>query len=154
MIIEQYYLFTFEGPCTYGILPHIKGHVLSVLDHQDPFQPFHNDTSRYHYIWLYNFPMALFDSAPRLYHEYHRLLAICESIFNMECHSSHFTVFTADLEPNILSSAIEWVFTALFYTTSMHLLHNHSEEVLFGHFVTMINDAFQRETGPSRWRIC
>ena len=30
---------------TYTLIP--------VLDHQDPFQPFHNDTFGYHYIWLY-----------------------------------------------------------------------------------------------------
>ena len=33
---------------------HQRAHALiTVLDHLDPFQPFHNDTFRYHYIWLY-----------------------------------------------------------------------------------------------------
>ena len=53
--------------------------------------------------------------------------------------------WTADLEPNILSSAIEWVYAPSFYTTSMHLLCNQPEELLFSCFVTMLNDAFERE---------
>ena len=54
---------------------------------------------------------------------------------------------SADLEPNILSSAIERVYTAFFYTTSMYLLCNQSEEVLFSHLMTMLNDAL-RENLP------
>ena len=50
---------------------------------------------------------------------------------------------TADLEPHILSNAIEQVYTDFFYSTSMHLLCNQSEEVLFGHFVTILNAAFK-----------
>ena len=53
--------------------------------------------------------------------------------------------WTADLEPNILSRAIERVYAAFSNTTSMHLLCNQPEEVLFGHFETTLNDAFQRE---------
>ena len=51
----------------------------------------------------------------------------------------------ADLESHILSSAIEWVYAAFFYTTFMHLLHDQPKEVLFSCFVTMLNDAFGRE---------
>ena len=54
-------------------------------------------------------------------------------------------IWTADLEPNVLSSTIEQVYTTLFYTTSMHLLCNQPEEVLFGCFMTTLNDAFKRE---------
>ena len=33
---------------------HQRTHALiPVLDHQDPSQPFHNDTFEYHYIWLF-----------------------------------------------------------------------------------------------------
>ena len=53
--------------------------------------------------------------------------------------------WTADLEPNILSSATEQVYTTFFYTTSMHLLHNQPEEVLFGHFMTTLNNTYERE---------
>ena len=51
--------------------------------------------------------------------------------------------WTADLKAHILSSAIEQVCNAFFYTTSMHLLCQQSEEVLFGHFVTTLNAAFE-----------
>ena len=51
--------------------------------------------------------------------------------------------WTADLEPHILSSTIEQVYTAFFYTTSMHLLCQQSKEVLFSHFLTMLNAAFE-----------
>ena len=51
--------------------------------------------------------------------------------------------WTADIKAHVLSSAIEQVSNAFFYTTSMHLLHQQSEEVLFGHFVTTVNAAFE-----------
>ena len=53
--------------------------------------------------------------------------------------------WTADLEPSILSSANKWVHTTFFYTTSMHLLCNQHEEVLFGYFMTMLKDTLERE---------
>ena len=51
--------------------------------------------------------------------------------------------WTADLEAHVLSSAIEQVYNAFFYTTSMHLLCQQSEEVLHGCFMTMLNAAFE-----------
>ena len=51
----------------------------------------------------------------------------------------------ADLEPQILSNAIEQVYTAFFSSTSGQQLRSISEEVLFGHFVTTLNDAFEWE---------
>ena len=51
--------------------------------------------------------------------------------------------WTADIKAHVLSSAIEQVYNAFFYTTSMHLLCQHSEEVLFGHFMTTLNAAFE-----------
>ena len=53
-----------------------------------------------------------------------------------------FQYWTADLEPHVLSSTIEQVYATFFYTTSMHLQHQQPEEVLFGHFVTILNAAF------------
>ena len=52
-------------------------------------------------------------------------------------------LWTADLEAHVLSSAIEQVYNAFFYTTSMLLLCQQSEEVLFGCFVTMLNAALE-----------
>ena len=47
--------------------------------------------------------------------------------------------WTADLEAYVLSSAIEQVYNAFFYSTSTYLLHQQSDQVLFGHFVTTLN---------------
>ena len=47
-------MLNFEDQCTYGMHLTIKGHthtLIKVLDHQDPFEPFHNDTFGYYYIW-------------------------------------------------------------------------------------------------------
>ena len=51
----------------------------------------------------------------------------------------------ADLEPQTLSNAIEWVYIAFCCSNSGQQLRNISEEVLFGHFVTTLNDAFEWE---------
>ena len=50
--------------------------------------------------------------------------------------------WTADLKAHMLSSTIEQVYNAFFYSTSMHLLCQQSDEILFGHFVTTLNAAF------------
>ena len=51
--------------------------------------------------------------------------------------------WTADLEVHALSSTIEQVYNAYFYSTSIHLLCQQSDEVLFSHFVTTLNEAFK-----------
>ena len=51
----------------------------------------------------------------------------------------------ADLDPQMLSNGIEWVYTAFFCSNSAQHLRNISEEILFGHFVTTLNDAFKGE---------
>ena len=51
--------------------------------------------------------------------------------------------WTADLEVYILSSTIEQVYSAFFYSTSTHLLCQQCDEMLFGHFVTTLNAAFE-----------
>ena len=51
--------------------------------------------------------------------------------------------WTADLEAHVLSSAIKQVYNAFFYSTSMNLLCQQSEEVLFSHYMTMLNAAFE-----------
>ena len=61
----------------------------------------------------------------------------------MECHSSSLTVLTADLEAHVLSSTIEQVYNALFYSTSTHLLCQQSDEILFSCFMTTLNAAFE-----------
>ena len=50
----------------------------------------------------------------------------------------------ANLKAHVLSSAIEQVYNAFIYSTSMHLLHQQSDEILFGHFMTTLNAAFEK----------
>ena len=51
--------------------------------------------------------------------------------------------WTANLKAHVLSSAIEQVYNAFFYSMSMHLLCHQSDEVLFSCFVTTLNAAFE-----------
>ena len=51
--------------------------------------------------------------------------------------------WTADLEVHTLASTIEKVFNAFLYSTSTHVLCQQSDEILFGHFVTTLNAAFE-----------
>ena len=51
----------------------------------------------------------------------------------------------ADCDPQMLSNAIEWVYTAFFCSNSAQHLRNISEEKLFSCFVTTLNDAFKWE---------
>ena len=51
--------------------------------------------------------------------------------------------WTADLKVHVLSSAIEQVCNAFFYSTPTHLLCQQSDEVFIGHFVTTLNAALE-----------
>ena len=51
--------------------------------------------------------------------------------------------WTADLKAHILSSTIEQVYHAFFYSTSTYVLCKQSDDVLFGHFVTTLNATFK-----------
>ena len=51
--------------------------------------------------------------------------------------------WTADLKAHVLSSTIEQVYNTFFYSTSTYMLHQQSDEVLFGHFMTTLNAAFE-----------
>ena len=121
---------------------HQRTHALiPVLSHQEPFQPFHNDTFGYHYIWMYK----LLPQHHLIQHLNHIMNAKDYWLFAREYSIWNATVaalqfWTADLEPNVLNSTIEQVYTVFFYTTSMHLLCNQPEEVLFGCFMTTQND--------------
>ena len=43
----------------------------------------------------------------------------------------------------MLSNAIKKVYTAFFYSDSAQYLQYVEEEILFGHFMTTLNDAFE-----------
>ena len=53
--------------------------------------------------------------------------------------------WTVDFKPHILHNAIEWVYTAFFCSNSAQQLWNLPEEILFSHFMTTLNDTFERE---------
>ena len=51
--------------------------------------------------------------------------------------------WTADLETHTFTSTINKLFNTFFYSTSTHLLHQQSDEILFSCFVTTLNAAFE-----------
>ena len=51
--------------------------------------------------------------------------------------------WTADLDAHTLSSAIEEVYSTFFYTASVHTLHQQPDKILFSHFMTTLNAAFE-----------
>ena len=63
------------------------------------------------------------------------------SIWNAAIASLQF--WTADLDPVTHDITTEEVYSTFFYSTSTYTLHQQSDEVLFGHFVTTLNAAFE-----------
>ena len=51
--------------------------------------------------------------------------------------------WTADLDLITLGTATEEVYSAFFYTTSTYTLCQQSDKILFGHFMTTLNAAFE-----------
>ena len=64
------------------------------------------------------------------------------SIWNASVAALQF--WTEDLDPQTLSSTVERVYTAFFYSESVQHLQHVEAEVLFGHFMTTLNDAFKQ----------
>ena len=52
--------------------------------------------------------------------------------------------WTADLDTVTLGTTIGEVYSAFFYTTSTYTLCQQSDEILFGHFITTLNAAFEQ----------
>ena len=52
-------------------------------------------------------------------------------------------LWTADFHPVTLGITTEGVYSAFFHSTSSHTLHQQSDKILFGHFVTALNAAFE-----------
>ena len=65
------------------------------------------------------------------------------SIWNAAVASLQF--WTADLNPITLSIATEEVYSAFFYSTSTYTLCQQPNEILFCHFVTTLNAAFEQK---------
>ena len=71
------------------------------------------------------------------------LMAREYSIWNAATASLQF--WTVDLDSVTLSSATEEVYTAFFYSSSSHTLHQQSDKILFGHFVITLNATFDQQ---------
>ena len=71
------------------------------------------------------------------------LMAREYSIWNASIASLQF--WTADLDPVTLCMATEEVYSAFFYSTSTHTLHQQSDEILFGCFMFTLNAAFDQQ---------
>ena len=69
------------------------------------------------------------------------LMATEYSVWNAPVAALQF--WTADLEVHVLISAIEQVYNVFFYSASTHLLCQQSDEILFSHFMTTLNAAFE-----------
>ena len=52
--------------------------------------------------------------------------------------------WTADLDPVTHGSVMEEVYSAFFYSSSSHTLHQQSDEILFGCFMIMLYAAFDQ----------
>ena len=63
------------------------------------------------------------------------------SVWNVAVAALQF--WTAGLEAHVLSSTTEHVYNTLIYSTSMPLLCQQSDEILFGCFVTTLNALFE-----------
>ena len=61
------------------------------------------------------------------------------SIWNATIASLQF--WTADLDPVTIGMTTDKIYSAFFYSTSSHTLHQQFEEILFGHFVITLNAA-------------
>ena len=53
--------------------------------------------------------------------------------------------WTADLDPITLGRATEEVYSAFFYSSSRHTLHQQSDKILFGCFVIALNATFDQK---------
>ena len=51
--------------------------------------------------------------------------------------------WTVDLDPVTLGITTEEVHSTFFYSTSTYTLHQQPDEILFGHFMTTLNAAFE-----------
>ena len=71
------------------------------------------------------------------------LMAREYSIWNAAIASLQF--WKKDLDLVILGRATECVYPTFFYSPTSHMLHQQSDEILFGHFVIALNAAFDQQ---------
>ena len=75
------------------------------------------------------------------------LMAREYSIWNATIASLQF--WTEDLDPVTLGRTTERVYTTFFYSPASHTLCQQSDETLFGHFVIVLNAAFDQQLLPT-----
>ena len=163
-IIKWYCLLTFEGKCTYGTHPHIKGHahwyqIWIIKTHFSLFTMILLDITLYIYIYIYIY-IWLYKLLPQ-HHLIQHLDYIMNatdywlfvreySIWNTIVATSQ--VWTADLDHNILSSAIE-----VYANFPLYYLHTLATQPTWRSFIWLLHDhtkwCFWERTCPSRWRI-
>ena len=114
-------------------------------------------TSSCWYFWIpienpesYEHSIIQWFNSPYIHHQVYIMDATHYWPFAREYSTWNTTVaalqfWTADLEPHILSDAIEWVYTAFFWSNAVQQLWYQPEERIFGHFVTILNDTFEWE---------
>ena len=127
---------------------HISSFHTTVWIYEAPFRPLHADTFGYQYKPSKNMDLTSFNNSTYLEHQDYIMDAICYWLFAREYSIWNAAVIAlqfwmADLEPHILSNAIERVHTAFFCHSSAKYLRNISEEILICCFVTTLNDAFE-----------
>ena len=151
---ENYYLW--RSICTEGMWHHIKGHMpITWINSSDPsisIGPLSLKCSpiSLYIAWKYELQITQWLSSCHLHLHVHIMDAsqywpfACEySIWNAAVAALQF--WMADLEPHVLSHAINWVYAAFFYRDHTQQLQNLPEEVFFSWFVTTLNDVFKVE---------
>ena len=144
---EQKTFHLWRNTSTEGMCCHIKGHMpltwitqLKPIKHigtlscqclQLPYIPWNSESPIIP--WFYSFHLQVSTMDASQYWPF----AWEYSIWNVTVTALQF--LTADLEPHVLSNAIDWVYAVFFYTQQLQDL---PEETLFGHFVSIMNDAF------------
>ena len=116
----------------------------SSLDHQDPSLLFHNNAFWNYYICLMKFSVQHhFDSTSNTIMNVTDYWPMAReyAVWNTTVAALQF--WTANLKDHVLSSTIEHVHNAFFYSTSTHQLCQQSDEVLFGCIMTTLNAAFE-----------
>ena len=66
--------------------------------------------------------------------------------------------WTEDIKLHVPSHAIDQVYAVFFYSDHIQQIPNLPEEILFGHFMTTLNDAFeieltQEDEGYESWSV-
>ena len=141
--------FTFEDAHAYGTCQQINGDMpltsdwinqalfghINTVNFNSKYKPCTTCTQHHSVIQLNSGSLFIMDTTD------YWLFASKYSIWKAAVAALQF--WMVDLDPQMLRNAIEWVYTAFFCSNSAQHLRNISEEILFGHFMTTLNDTFE-----------